>query len=68
MNRRPFLANGMVVIIGSVIGLWWSTYHYGNNFVSKTTPEAISDLTLFMSFLVGVILYTIGQALPKNPS
>ena len=63
MNPKPLLSNGIMLMILSVILGWIATASYGYNFVAQTVPEALTDLTVVIMFLTGLVLSTIGRAL-----
>jgi hypothetical protein len=66
MKAKPFIINGTVMMLFSLMTLVTTSNAYGNNFVAETPKEAIADLTSMIGVLAGYILVTIGTALRKD--
>lgn len=68
MNRNVFIRSGITLLILTFIMSLVSTIAYGGNFVPRTTPEAIHDLTKTLMLLTGFVMAVVGNAMPKNKS
>jgi hypothetical protein len=66
MNGLIFRINGALLIIIGLVGTFYQTHAYGNHTIPQTTPEAISDLICVLFVLTGLVLQTIGSALPNK--
>lgn len=66
MKREPFISQGLFLCILAVAMAWFQTREYGGNIVPRSTPEALADLICILVMLTGVVLCTIGRALPKK--
>ena len=66
MKREPFIFTGLFLQVLSVAGAIFTTKEYGDNLVPVTTCEAITDLTVVLAMLTGIVLVTIGRALHKE--
>ena len=66
MKREPFIVSGLWIQLVSVVMAIFTTKKYGDNWVPATTCEAITDLTLIVAMLTGIVLVAIGRALPKE--
>ena len=63
LTGKYFRMTGLTLILVFAFLIIISTVLYGNNFVPKTTHEAIQELTLVIGFLTGVVLRVIGLSI-----
>lgn len=66
MNRKVFIRHGAFLMIAAIVFACVETRNFGNNLVPGTVAEAVTDLCALFMLLTGAVLYTIGQALPKE--
>jgi len=66
LDPLPFLVNGTVIAIATVILQCRMTAHYGFNKYPETNQEAIMDGICFMAILFSVMLVTIGQSIKRG--
>lgn len=63
MKAKPFIQNGIVMIILFIVMHISITAHFGWNKFPIEAVEAVMDMTCIMGMLTGCVLVTIGQSL-----
>lgn len=48
---------GFILIIASMIFVYWETKHFGGNLVPQTIQELFCDILSILLFIVGVIFF-----------
>jgi hypothetical protein len=66
MNRKIFIRHGIWITVVAIAFAFAETRSFGNHIVPQSAAEAITDMCSLLMCLTGIVLFTIGRALPEK--